>query len=126
MWRSRLSTTYLEESLGCVLLLEGDEAKVLALLLNFIVRLLNASYGAILLEEFPDFLVGQLWLEFTDVDLPLLGLRLLHGHLLAFYHVVTSTDSALERGNLFEDDEAESSAPARVLVCDGLPSFYKS
>ena len=59
------------------------------------------------------------------MDLPLLSLRLLDGHLLAFYHVVASADGVLERGNLLKNDEAESSTPARVLICDALQSFYR-
>ena len=120
---SILTTTYLEEFLGCFLLLEGDEAKVLALLLHFIVRLLDAGDGPVLLEEFSNLLVGQLGLEFADVDLPLLGVGFFDGNLLALYNVVACSDGVPERGNFLVDDETEPSAPARVLICVGRLSF---
>ena len=92
-------------------------------MLHLIVRLLDAGDGPVLLEEFSNLLVGQLGLEFADVDLPLLGVGFFDGNLLALYNVVACSDGVPERGNFLVDDETEPSAPARVLICVGRLSF---
>ena len=60
------------------------------------------------------------------MDLPLLGVRLFNGNLLALYNVVACSDGVPERGNFLVDDETEPSAPARVLIYVGKLSFTES
>ena len=85
--------------------------------------LLERRDGSVRREELFDLFVAQLRLEFSDVDLALLGLGLLHGHLLALDLVLFQGHGALDTCHGLLDDEAEATRSAGVGVCLQVDAF---
>ena len=100
----------LEQLVGRLLLVVGDEAEIFGLVVFAPVDgSLDLDDVAELGEVLFDVVLGDVVLELADVDLALLRRGLLHGDLLALDDVLL-TQNFVENFNVLEDDEREASA----------------
>ena len=110
--------TLLDQLLGCLLPVEGDESKVLGFIVLALVDWSNhlgdrAKRGEMCLNV---LIADSLWRKVAEVDLPLLGLSLLAGDLLPLHDVSLLPGGRGQTLHILEQDEGESPGPAGVWI----------
>merc|ERR1712183_211009 len=111
--------TLLDQLLGSLLPVEGDESKVLGFIVLALVHRSHhlgngAKRGEVCLYV---LIADSLWRKVAQVDLALLGLGLLAGDLLPLHDVGLLSGGGGQTLHILEQDEGKPSGPASVGIC---------